>query len=83
MLIFRRIIILAINEICTRLDYAHYFPAFEILLDDLRDYRFFDRDMVHPNTLAIQYIWERFQQVYLTSFTLEILKRSHTLNGLI
>lgn len=37
-----------------------YFPAYEILLDELRDYRYFAEDMVHPSPVAVQYIWERF-----------------------
>ncbi|MCS6832345.1 MAG: GSCFA domain-containing protein, partial [Flammeovirgaceae bacterium] len=37
-----------------------YFPAYELLLDDLRDYRFFAEDMIHPNSIAIQYVWEHF-----------------------
>ena len=39
---------------------SYYFPAFEIVMDELRDYRFFASDMIHPNSLAIDYIWERF-----------------------
>jgi hypothetical protein len=44
-----------------------YFPSYEIMMDELRDYRFYDRDMLHPNSTAIDYIWERF----VTSFTSE------------
>jgi len=39
-----------------------YFPSFEIMMDELRDYRFYDRDMVHPSQAAIDHIWERFSQ---------------------
>jgi hypothetical protein len=45
---------------------AYYFPAYEIMMDELRDYRFYGKDMVHPNTLAIDYIWERFSEVYIS-----------------
>ena len=41
-------------------DFVTYFPSYEILLDELRDYRFYAEDMLHPNQLAINYIWERF-----------------------
>ncbi|MBR5703980.1 MAG: GSCFA domain-containing protein [Bacteroidales bacterium] len=41
---------------------ANYFPAFEILLDELRDYRWFAEDLVHPSKAAGDYIWERFSQ---------------------
>ncbi|MFN0202058.1 MAG: GSCFA domain-containing protein, partial [Bacteroidia bacterium] len=44
---------------------SHYFPAYEIMLDDLRDYRFYEADMLHPNEVAIQYIWQAFQQAHI------------------
>ena len=53
-------LLLAVNQVCTQFDNAHYFPAYEILLDELRDYRFYKEDMVHPTEQAIRYIWERF-----------------------
>lgn len=43
-----------------------YFPSYEIMMDELRDYRFYGNDMVHPNELAINYIWEKFQQVWIS-----------------
>lgn len=42
-----------------------YFPAFEIVMDDLRDYRFYDRDLLHPSPEAIDYIWKKFRESYL------------------
>ena len=53
-------LLLAVNQACTQFDNAHYFPAYEILLDELRDYRFYKEDMVHPTEQAVRYIWERF-----------------------
>lgn len=46
-----------------------YFPSYEIVLDELRDYRFYAEDLVHPSPVAIQYIWERFTEVYCTPQT--------------
>jgi hypothetical protein len=43
----------------------HYFPAYEIFMDELRDYRFSKADFSHPNEIAVRYIWERFKQTYL------------------
>ena len=40
-----------------------YFPSYEIVLDELRDYRFYDSDMVHPSDLAVDVVWDRFQRV--------------------
>lgn len=57
---------LLIDELCTRFDCCAYFPSYEILLDELRDYRFYDRDLLHPSTVAIDYIWERFAQSFFS-----------------
>lgn len=50
---------------------AEYFPAYEIMLDDLRDYRFYDRDLKHPTDMACDYIYEKFSQRYFSSSTIE------------
>ncbi|MBR6492593.1 MAG: GSCFA domain-containing protein [Paludibacteraceae bacterium] len=47
----------------------HYFEAFEIMLDELRDYRFYADDLVHPSSLAVQYIWDRFMDTFCTPQT--------------
>ncbi|MDX1315823.1 MAG: GSCFA domain-containing protein, partial [Eudoraea sp.] len=44
---------------------ALYFPAYELMMDELRDYRFYASDLVHPNELAVDYIWEKFRQVWI------------------
>ncbi len=44
----------------------HYFPAYEIVLDELRDYRYFDEKMTHPTSLAVDVVWERFQRATMT-----------------
>ena len=46
-----------------------YFPSYEIVLDELRDYRFYADDLVHPSSLAVNYIWERFTEVFCTPQT--------------
>lgn len=57
---------IAIHEaISQHRDYCDYFPAYEIMLDDLRDYRFYGSDMVHPSDVAVEYIWQVFQGAYL------------------
>ncbi|MGB1308381.1 MAG: GSCFA domain-containing protein [Oceanihabitans sp.] len=53
---------------------SFYFPSFEILLDELRDYRFYKKDMIHPNETAIQYIWERFLDVWISQSAKSIMK---------
>ena len=44
---------------------VYYFPSYEIMMDDLRDYRFYDSDMIHPNATAIDYIWEKFSEAWI------------------
>ncbi|WP_374542576.1 GSCFA domain-containing protein [Flavobacterium sp.] len=51
-----------------------YFPSYEIMMDELRDYRFYAEDMLHPNALAIDYIWEQLTSVYCTELTHSIMK---------
>lgn len=58
-------LLLAAHELCRRLERVHYFPAYELVLDELRDYRFFEADMIHPNAQAVDYVWERFLDTYL------------------
>ena len=55
------------NKIC-------YFPSYEIMMDELRDYRFYAEDMIHPSALAIQYIWEKFQQVWISDETVKTMQ---------
>ena len=58
-------LLLAIEELCTRFTYVSYFPSYEILLDDLREYRFYSDDMIHPSTLAVDYIWDKFLETFI------------------
>lgn len=53
---------------------CHYFPAYELVIDVLRDYRFYDQDMVHPNSQAAQYVWEQFVATYMNDETKHLLK---------
>lgn len=54
-----------------------YFPSYEIMLDELRDYRFYADDMIHPSPLAVQYIWERFQDTYFSSSTRDAILKAN------
>lgn len=56
---------LAVENLCNANDFCTYFPAYEILNDDLRDYRFYASDMVHPSEEAVDYIWDNFLAVFL------------------
>ena len=57
---------LAAEELAERFPDVHYFPAYEILNDDLRDYRFYADDLVHPAPQAVEYVWEKFSAAVLS-----------------
>lgn len=65
----------ALGEIVSTNGNAEYFPSYEIMMDELRDYRFYADDMSHPSPLAVDYIWERFGQTIFSSDTLELNSR--------
>ncbi len=56
-------------------DRYYYFPAYEILMDELRDYRFYANDLLHPNETALQYIWEKFVENSITPDSYTIMKK--------
>ena len=58
---------------------VNYFPSYEIMNDDLRDYRFYANDMVHPSETAINYIWEQFKQVWIAENTHQIMNEVETI----
>lgn len=53
-------LIQAVQELCEQFSQVYYFPAYELVIDILRDYRYYDIDFVHPNYLATQFVWEQF-----------------------
>lgn len=60
-----------------------YFPSYEIMMDELRDYRFYSEDMIHPNKIAIDYIWEKFIQTWISSETISVMEEiQHIQKGL-
>lgn len=61
-------------RLLSEVEVGDYFPSYEILMDELRDYRFYAEDMAHPNQLAIDFIWERFSETYFTSETFATMK---------
>ncbi|MBR4854178.1 MAG: GSCFA domain-containing protein [Alistipes sp.] len=65
----------AIAEIVRNHSNAEYFPSFEIMNDELRDYRFYADDMVHPSPLAIDYIWQRFSEYAFSATTRQLIEQ--------
>lgn len=74
-------LVLAIDELQKQFGYAHYFPAYEIQLDELRDYRFYAADMQHPSDVAIDYIWQKFSDAYFDVETIQIRNEVLRLNA--
>lgn len=72
-------LLLAVDEICKRFGNTHYFPAFEILLDELRDYRFYKEDMIHPTEQAVRYIWENFTDFAIAESEMPAMKQAQEL----
>lgn len=56
-----------------------YFPSYEIMMDELRDYRFYKEDMIHPNLTAIHYIWKQFCEVWFNPSTKDTMKEINTI----
>ena len=69
------------NFVCSDASFPRidYFPSYEIMMDELRDYRFYAEDMVHPSSLAVDYIWQRFVDTYITSATQTEMRELHQL----
>src|SRR5690606_5222848 len=62
---------------------SFYFPSFEIMMDELRDYRFYAEDLLHPNKTAIEIIWQKFSEVWISSGTESLQKEIASIqNGL-
>jgi hypothetical protein len=62
-------LLLAAEMLEKQFSFVHYFPAYEIVMDDLRDYRFFNTDMIHPNDVAIDYVWKAFTNCFFNTET--------------
>ncbi len=60
----KSVLLLAAHALCQRCPACYYFPAYEIMMDELRDYRFYADDMLHPSSVAITYLWECFSACY-------------------
>ena len=73
--ISKAILRLAVEELVSKYENAHYFPSFEILIDDLRDYRYYGEDLAHPSKMAVDYVWERFCEAVLSKEAKQLLPK--------
>lgn len=68
-------LLLAVDALQNQFDNVHYFPAYELLMDELRDYRFYASDMLHPSDVAVEYIWSKFSESVFSEETLQLMKK--------
>ncbi|MFO0355830.1 MAG: GSCFA domain-containing protein [Sphingobacteriaceae bacterium] len=73
-------LLLAVNQLCNNTN-CTYFPAYELVTDDLRDYRFYKEDMARPNNQAINYVWEKFSDTFFTVDTKQLNKEVYAVTS--
>ncbi len=71
----KAVLIHAVHELISKSEKLDYFPAYEYVIDDLRDYRFYAEDLVHPNFAASGYVWEKLIETYMNAETQSIMKQ--------
>ena len=77
-------LLLAVNQLQAAFpEHVFYFPAYELLLDELRDYRFYAEDMVHPSEAAVRYVWERFTRSCIAADALQIMEESENIRKML
>lgn len=73
-------LITAVHEWTEPRKRQYYFPAYELMMDELRDYRFYAEDMMHPNDVAVRYIWERFRKVWISDNAYPTMEEVEAIN---
>jgi len=71
----KSILLMATEALCNQFSSVVYYPSYELLMDDLRDYRFYADDMMHPSPMAQDYIWEHFSETFFGKTTREIARQ--------
>ncbi len=76
----KAVLIQSVHQLVEQFESLYYFPAYELVIDDLRDYRFYAEDLVHPNYQATQYVWEKFTNACMSDETRELMKEIAEIN---
>ncbi|HEV7333544.1 MAG TPA: GSCFA domain-containing protein [Flavisolibacter sp.] len=76
----KAVLIQAVHHLVDKFDRLFYFPAYELVIDDLRDYRFYAEDLVHPNYFATQYVWEKLVDACMDEKTKTLMEEIHNIN---
>ena len=74
-------LLLAVEQLTRNMPNVHYFPAYEIVVDELRDYRFYAEDLVHPSQMTVDYIWEKFSAWAFDKITLQVAAELHKIDS--
>lgn len=69
----KSVLLLAVDRLVRSLEGVYYFPSYEIVMDELRDYRFYAEDMLHVSPVAVEYIWERFRDTFIGKDALALM----------
>lgn len=70
-----------LHDLISQYQNVDYFPAYEFMMDDLRDYRFYKDDLIHPNDMAVEYIWDKFSERYFTEETSVKIRLAEKVNA--
>ncbi|HEX2608464.1 MAG TPA: GSCFA domain-containing protein [Flavisolibacter sp.] len=76
----KAVLIQTIHHLVDKFNKLYYFPAYELVIDDLRDYRFYAEDLVHPNYFATQYVWEKLVSACMDDTTQKLLEEIAGIN---
>lgn len=77
----KSVLIYSVHELVKLHAHCSYFPAYELVSDDLRDYRFFKEDLAHPNEQAINYVWGKFSESYFSGDTQKLIQKINEINN--
>jgi GSCFA family len=77
----KAVLIQAVHHLVDKFSNLFYFPSYELVIDDLRDYRFYAEDMVHPNYQATEYVWQKFVDACMDAGTLNVMKEINMVNA--
>jgi hypothetical protein len=77
----KAVLIQAVHHLVDKFSNLFYFPSYELVIDDLRDYRFYAEDMVHPNYQATEYVWQKFVDACMDGGTLNVMKEVNLINA--
>jgi hypothetical protein len=77
----KAVLIQAVHHLVDKFSNLYYFPSYELVIDDLRDYRFYAEDMVHPNYQATEYVWQKFTEACMDRATLQAMQEINLINA--